>query len=98
MAHTDRDHMRYVFKHHRKVCVKLCYVVPEGARRGYWLEAPCVCDRFSHQYWQWPESSAFHADCRREERRRAAAVLQRARAGHLDWDDLTFGYGRPYYW
>jgi hypothetical protein len=42
--------------------------------------------------------SEWRRDCRREERAKARNVLQRARSGHLDWDDVTIGYRRPYYW
>jgi hypothetical protein len=91
MAHTDRDQMRYLFQHHREVCAK--WLAGQG-----WHAVACACDRFGYRYHRWPEDSGFHRDCRRKERSRAADLMRRARAGHLDWDDLTIAYRRPYYW
>jgi hypothetical protein len=65
MAHTDKDHERYVDKHHP------------------WLS--------SHDP-KWDKG------CCRQERARAAHVMRRACAGHVDWDELTFDSHRLSVW
>lgn len=42
--------------------------------------------------------SRYHKDSRRDERAEARNQMNRARNGHVDWDDLTIRYRRPYYW
>jgi hypothetical protein len=89
MAHTDRDHERVIWRNHDRVCNR-------------WSKGGCceVCDRVPRAWsGMCPiADSEWRRDCRREERAKARNVLQRARSGHLDWDDVTIGYRRPYYW
>lgn len=87
MARTDRDYERIYWRGHRRQCV------------GWWNGCE-VCDRGPLPCVAFGpiEDSEWRRGCRREERARARNALQRARNGHLDWDDLTIGYRRPYYW
>ena len=87
MARTDRDYERVYWRRHRLECV------------GWWNGCE-VCDRGPLPCVAFGpiEDSEWRRGCRREERARARNALQRARNGHLDWDDLTIGYRRPYYW
>jgi hypothetical protein len=87
MAHTDRDSDRVFWRNHHRECER-------------WWHGCEVCD-LGPLPWvgMGPmEDSEWRRDCRREERARARNLLQRARSGHLDWDDLTITYRRPYYW
>ena len=96
MAHTDKDQAYYAFKHHDAVCARdHLFVTP--ARRRHYLEAgPCDCDRFDFNRGDWDPK--WDEDCCRQERARAAHVMRRARAGHLDWDELTFDSHRLSAW
>lgn len=93
MAHTDRDIRRVELRRHWDECI------------GSWNGCE-TCDRLEKgwRWWDWPEPSKWNRACRREERARERSLMQRAQAGHLDWDDIPLGgnasrhYRRPYYW
>lgn len=98
MAHTDRDQKRYTYKHHNEVCTKWVATGRWVARAG-----SCECDT----WWDWsmrymPVPAWWRRDQRQAERSKLRQQVQRARAGHVDWDDLPTGegrpYRRPYYW
>lgn len=94
MAHTDRDDERIKWRRH--------WCSDECAWQRRPLAHSCeICDLAP-----WPYRAIlgpiadpeWRRDCRREERARTRNIMQRARSGHLDWDDLTIAYRRPYYW
>jgi hypothetical protein len=98
LSHTDRDDARYFWKNHfRTEHHYLCYGV--GAK-------PCWCDtphdevKWTNPYrWEAGIPSWWKKDQRRAERAKTRNVMQRGRAGHLDWDDEAWvGYRRPWYW
>lgn len=88
MAHTDRDIERAYWQAHRA----------EKCWKNSYLE-PCeTCDR-EPTYRLWAINDAeWRRDERRLERGRARTLMNRARNGHIDWDDLVIAYRRPYYW
>ena len=96
MAHTDKDQAYFAFKHHDAVCARHRHFVTTAYRRHYLEAGPCDCDRFGfnrgNRERKWDE------DCCRQERSRAAHVIRRARAGHLDWDEVTFDSHRLSDW
>ena len=91
MAHTDRDDENVFWANHRADC-------PANSWRS--PHACALCD------FQMPQrlkgmpinDSEWRRDERRLERGRARTLMQRARNGHIDWDDLVIAYRRPYYW
>lgn len=100
MAHTDRDDARWFWHDHfqwnqgnpkcadsrRMTDVCWCKRMP-GARQ--WINP--------YRY-ETGVPSEWHRDQRKSERGRARTLMQRARSGHVDWDDLVIAYRRPYYW
>jgi hypothetical protein len=96
MAHTDKDQAFYAFKHHDEVCTRYRHFTRAGARTHFLDAGPCECDCFGFNRGNWDPK--FDDDCCRQERSRAAHVMRRARAGHLDWDDLTFDSQRLSVW
>lgn len=91
MAHTDKDHKRYVRKHHAAVC-------DHHLTAGSYSTVACVCDHFDYFWWLSSYDPKWDEDCCRQERSRAAHVMRRARAGHLDWDEVTFDSHRLSVW
>jgi hypothetical protein len=98
MARTDRDDERWFWKHHRHS--------DECTKRYGTYQEPRSCDTCLACPLPWSgmgppsdwDGSVFHRDCRRHERAQARNLMQRARSGHVDWDDLTISYRRPYFW
>jgi len=89
MAHTDRDMRRVELRRHWN----------SDECKPYRWNCP-TCERLEKgwRWWDWPEPSYWNRDCRRDERAKTRNLMQRARTGHLDWDDLSIAYRRPYYW
>ena len=100
MAHTDRDHpsMKRFWNWHEDNCGCGCHSA--GSRYCYWncscLKADPAAPR--GEFWIGPIDPQWKDDERRSERSHARNLMQRARSGHIDWDDLTIDYRRPYYW
>lgn len=100
MAHTDRDDARWFWKDHFR------WVDGGNKHSGYqWGEGRCDCRSLpDSRAWINPYRheqgipSYYHKDCRRTERGKARNLMARAKAGHLDWDELVISYRRPYFW
>lgn len=92
MAHTDRDDENVYW---RKIHDADCPAWRAGS--------PMACELCDFRK---PErlkgmpinDSEWRRDERRLERGRARTLMQRARSGHIDWDDLVIAYRRPWYW
>ena len=101
MAHTDRDDARWFWKDHfrydsgaRKHCRKW-----DGVGSVCWCDTLPEAREWVHPYrYEFGLPSWWNRDCRREERGQARNKMNRARAGHIDWDELVIDYRRPYYW
>ena len=91
MAHTDKDHKRYVRKHDETVC-------HHRLTAGTYSTVACVRDDFDYLWWLSSYDPKWDEDYCRQERSRAAHVMRRARAGHLDWDEVTFDSHRLSDW
>lgn len=106
MAHTDRDDERwYRHNHGSHPAAGECTYRPGRAWSPWYLAPPrrcLICDRI------WSRSQVrlcvsveakpeWNKAMRREERAKARNVLNRARAGHYDWDDVAIDYRRPYF-
>lgn len=96
MSKSDRDQLRYDYKHHGKVCTR-------WTRCDGWsfrcIEGYCICDTWwDYHCYEYPPPSWWNKECRREERAHAQNLMARARTGHIDWDDLAINYRRPWYW
>jgi hypothetical protein len=89
MAHTDRDIRRIELRRHWS---------SDECTPYRWNCLTCSSLGKGWNWWDWPPPSSWHQECRREERASARHLMDRARAGHIDWDDLVIGYRRPYYW
>ena len=104
MSRTDRDMDRWFWHDHFKW--------NRGASKhgGYTWSAGCECDRLpGRRMWGSPYKSPEYGvpswwkrDQRKQERTKLRQQVQRARNGHVDWDDMPSGegrmYRRPYYW
>ena len=100
MAHTDRDYLHWFWHDHfqwNKGNPKCA-----DSRR---MSNVCWCKRLPEaREWVHPyryekgAPSEWHREQRRAERGAARSQMNRARAGHIDWDDLVIAYRRPYYW
>ena len=110
MAHTDRDDERQFWKRHYGTSPRggrwksdCTLYTDRGGRWNAYLRGSCWCDKV-HNMWTRPYHfeagvpSGWNRDCRREERAKARNLMDRARAGHIDWDDLSINYRRPYFW
>lgn len=91
MARTDKDHKRYVVKHHQAVC-------NHHLTAGSYSSVACVCDGDDYPWWLGWREAKFENDCCRQERARAAHLVRRACAGHVDWDEVTFDSHRLSVW
>ena len=103
MAHTDRDDTKWFWKDHFRRPMR------GGPRKcGLWsasfrVRGHCWCDHvhngFTEPYkFEQGIPSYLHKDERRAERAHARNLMNKARNGHIDWDDLTVSYRRPWYW
>lgn len=90
MARTYRDQKAYLYWHHNKVC----------ERHGYWpLTSNCVCSTwwdYSMKYF--PEPSWWNKEQRQQQRAFTRNLMQRARAGHIDWERVDERRGDEWYW
>jgi hypothetical protein len=98
MARTDRDQTQWFWKNHwANDCTR-------RNRWGTWgVITHCWCERVRN-CWTQPYRyekgipSYYHKDQRRTERAGARHMMNQARTGHIDWDELVIQYRRPYYW
>jgi hypothetical protein len=100
MAHTDRNINHWFWQNHYRG--DNCPAVQRYENINGWslrLPAHCeVCATKPHtEHWWNRRPGWFNTDCRRKERAEARNLLNRARAGNIDWDDLVIAYERPYY-
>lgn len=90
MARTHRDQRVYTYKHHPKVCV------------GYGMysrRTECVCGGWlEYRMSNWPEPSWWNKEQRKKGRAFTRNLMQRARAGHIDWERVDEQPGEEWYW
>lgn len=102
MAHTDKDDEWHYWRRHWGS--DDCTWRPGRGWSPSWLSPPQSCGICERAPWPYRRilgpiaDSPWKADCRREERAKARNLMNRARAGHVDWDELAIHYRRPYYW
>lgn len=105
MAHTDKDHpsARDFPRWHEARCPCGCHLPPTWRHCGW----NCRCMKADPSYRLdgfriGSKPSSWNRNERRAERALLRHQIQRARAGHADWDDLPTGtgrvYGRDHYW
>lgn len=105
MAHTDRDDDQWFWKDHwdGEKCVRHQRVMVDGwsfrRTQHCWCEKRPDAHMRLHPYREeWGLPAWWNKDCRREERAKARDQMNKARNGHIDWDDLTINYRRPWYY
>lgn len=102
MAHTDRDDDWHYWRRHWHSDECTLWQRRRYAWGNYYL--PQACEICASAPWPFQRvlgpiaDAPWRRSCRREERARARTIMQRARSGHIDWDDLVIDYRRPYYW
>lgn len=102
MAHTDRDDERWYRYNHGTY--DECAYRPGRCWSPVRLRPPqsCdICDRIwmppRHYYTGTKGKNVWNRDQRKAERGHAKGLMQRARNGHVDWDNLSIAYRRPYW-
>ena len=104
MAHTDRDDARWFWKDHFRyrglTAPACCHWAAHGTEgTTCWCETLSEARKWVHPYrYESGLPSWWHREERRAERARARNRMQRMRAGHIDPDEMTIDYRRPYYW
>lgn len=106
MAHTDRDEARHFWKRHygnRGLGIEGdCTLYTQPGGWGF-IRGSCWCEKV---YSPWTQAykyekgqpSWWNKECRQQERAYSRNMMNKARNGHIPWDNLTINYRRPYYW
>ena len=103
MAHTDKEDDWHRWRRHW-LSDECTYSAAHYWSRGFHYRLPQSCEICDLAPWPYGrvlgpiENPQWRQDCRREERANGRHLMTKARKGRIDWDDLTIGYRRPYYW
>lgn len=95
MSHTDRDMTRWRWNQHFK------FTDGVSEHGGYVWDRGCPCyrepDAWKWRSWYSPHEWGVPPKWKRDQRRQERATYRDQMNRAKDWDDVAFGYRRPWY-